>query len=218
MSKTYQGINIDLSRDNNLSDQSSKLLLDYYCRDDEPSPQYAFARAAACYSFGDKKLAQRIYDAASKNWFMYASPVLSNAVLPKASGVGLEKYSSVNVKLSSLVLMYIPTLGNCHLPPTLNDDHRRSHQANCSLLISASSLIEHPPPTNWALNRGSVFFIQNVKLRWISGHIHCSALRVTTIIGAYNISHHISLNIAPHNLQSLSDKGRFANFVSHESQ
>ena len=83
MSKTYQGINIDLSRDNNLSDQSSKLLLDYYCRDDEPSPQYAFARAAACYSFGDKKLAQRIYDAASKNWFMYASPVLSNAVLPK---------------------------------------------------------------------------------------------------------------------------------------
>ena len=99
MSKTYQGINIDLSRDNNLSDQSSKLLLDYYCRDDEPSPQYAFARAAACYSFGDKKLAQRIYDAASKNWFMYASPVLSNAVLPK------EKIKALPI---SCFLTYVP--------------------------------------------------------------------------------------------------------------
>ena len=99
MSKTYQGINIDLSRDDNLSDQSSKLLLDYYCRDDEPSPQYAFARAAACYSFGDKKLAQRIYDAASKNWFMYASPVLSNAVLPK------EKIKALPI---SCFLTYVP--------------------------------------------------------------------------------------------------------------
>ena len=99
MSKTYQGINIYLSRYNNLSDQSSKLLLDYYCRDDEPSPQYAFARAAACYSFGDKKLAQRIYDAASKNWFMYASPVLSNAVLPK------EKIKALPI---SCFLTYVP--------------------------------------------------------------------------------------------------------------
>ena len=99
MSKVYQGINIDLSRDDNLSDQSSKLLLDYYCRDDEPSPQHAFARAAACYSFGDKKLAQRIYDAASKNWFMYASPVLSNAVLPK------EKIKALPI---SCFLSYVP--------------------------------------------------------------------------------------------------------------
>ena len=105
MSKTYQGINIDLSRDDNLSDQSSKLLLDYYCRDDEPSPQYAFARAAACYSFGDKKLAQRIYDAASKNWFMYASPVLSNAVLPKEK---INKVTNIIVCKRDLSLIISP--------------------------------------------------------------------------------------------------------------
>ena len=82
-SEKYLGVKIDRSRDENLSDQSKKLLIDYYCRKDESSPQQAFARAAKCYSYGDKKLAQRIYDAASKGWFMFASPVLSNAIKPK---------------------------------------------------------------------------------------------------------------------------------------
>jgi ribonucleoside-diphosphate reductase alpha chain len=62
-----------------LSEQSAKLLKDYYCRDDEKTPQQAFARAAVAYSYGDLELAQRIYDYVSKGWFMYASPVLSNA-------------------------------------------------------------------------------------------------------------------------------------------
>ena len=73
------GIKIDLDRDNIITDQAMKLLTDYYCRDKEPSPQYAFARAATCYS-PDKAFAQRIYDYVSKGWFMFASPVLSNAV------------------------------------------------------------------------------------------------------------------------------------------
>jgi len=30
----------------------------------------------------DLELAQRIYDAVSKGWFMFASPVLSNAPMP----------------------------------------------------------------------------------------------------------------------------------------
>ena len=82
MRKQYLGIQIDLNRDKNLSDQASKLLKDYYCTKDEPSPQYAFARAAQAYCYGDKKLAQRIYEYASKGWFMYSSPVLSNAPMP----------------------------------------------------------------------------------------------------------------------------------------
>ena len=82
MKKQYLGIQIDLDKDYLLSEQARKLLKDYYCISEEPTPQYAFARAAQAYSYGDKKLAQRIYDYASQGWFMYSSPVLSNAPLP----------------------------------------------------------------------------------------------------------------------------------------
>jgi ribonucleoside-diphosphate reductase alpha chain len=78
----HLGVRIDYKRDENMTEQAVKLLTDYYCRDDEKSPQQAFARAAVAYSYGDNKLAQRIYDAASKGWFMFSSPVLSNAPLP----------------------------------------------------------------------------------------------------------------------------------------
>lgn len=82
MRKQYCNIKIDTDRDENFTDQAQKLLKDYYCLKDEPSPQYALARAANAYCYGDIKLAQRIYDYASQGWFMYASPVLSNAPLP----------------------------------------------------------------------------------------------------------------------------------------
>ena len=79
--RNHLGITVYGERDKNLSEQSLKLLTDYYCREDEKSPQEAFARAAVAYSKGDIDLAQRIYDYVSKGWFMYASPVLSNAPL-----------------------------------------------------------------------------------------------------------------------------------------
>jgi ribonucleoside-diphosphate reductase alpha chain len=80
--KQHLGIKIDLSKDEVLSDQALKLLKDYYCNDNEDTPQKAFARAAVAYSYGDMGLAQRIYNAVSNGWFMYASPVLSNAPEP----------------------------------------------------------------------------------------------------------------------------------------
>ena len=70
---------INYERDELLTPFAKKLLRDYYMLDSEQSPQEAFARAATAYSFGDTALAQRIYDYASKGWFMFASPVLSNA-------------------------------------------------------------------------------------------------------------------------------------------
>ena len=82
MKKQYCNIKIDTDRDQNFTEQAQKLLKDYYCLKDEPSPQYALARASNAYCYGDKKLAQRIYDYASQGWFMFASPVLSNAPLP----------------------------------------------------------------------------------------------------------------------------------------
>ena len=75
----HLGIQIDRTRDKDLSEQAYKLLKDYYCKDEEQSPQEAYARAAVAYCDGDLELAQRIYDAVSKGWFMFASPVLSNA-------------------------------------------------------------------------------------------------------------------------------------------
>ena len=99
MTETYLGVRIDKDRDKLLSEQSEKLLTEYYCRGDETSPQMAFARAANAYSYGDKKLAQKIYDGASKGWFMFASPVLSNAPLPK------EKVKALPI---SCFLAYVP--------------------------------------------------------------------------------------------------------------
>ena len=78
----HLGIQIDKTRDKDLSEQAYKLLKDYYCNKEEDSPQQAYARASVAYCNGDLELAQRVYDAVSKGWFMFASPVLSNAPMP----------------------------------------------------------------------------------------------------------------------------------------
>ena len=83
------GLDIDLSRDELLSEQAIKLLKDYYLIKGETSPQQAFARAALAFSDEDMGLAQRIYDYASKQWFMFASPILSNAPMPNEKPRGL---------------------------------------------------------------------------------------------------------------------------------
>ena len=90
MEQMYCGkIAIDYDRDENFSAQALKLLTDYYMLPDESSPQEAFARAALAYCEGDYAFAQRIYDYASKRWFMFASPVLSNAPLDGVEPKGL---------------------------------------------------------------------------------------------------------------------------------
>jgi ribonucleoside-diphosphate reductase alpha chain len=79
--ENYLGIEIDYNRDKTLPEKGLTMLTKkgFYKKSHETSPQQSFARAATCYCFGDYALAQRIYDAVSKGWFMYASPVLSNA-------------------------------------------------------------------------------------------------------------------------------------------
>ena len=77
----YHGISLNEKRNELLSEMSVNMLSQFYCNENE-TPQQAFARTALCFSSGDLELAQRIYDAVSKGWFMFASPVLSNSVLP----------------------------------------------------------------------------------------------------------------------------------------
>jgi len=95
----HLGVFIDTSRDSLLSEFSLTLLRDYYCRKDEDTPQKSFARASVAFSGGDMALAQRIYNAVSKGWFMFASPVLSNAALPG------EKVKALPI---SCFLTYVP--------------------------------------------------------------------------------------------------------------
>lgn len=79
--RDHLGIIIDYHRDRDIPEQGLALLTGkgFYKKPHENSPQESFARAATCYSFGDYDFAQRIYDYASKGWFTFASPVLSNA-------------------------------------------------------------------------------------------------------------------------------------------
>ena len=68
---------INYNRDKYLSEFSVKTLNDRYLLKDETSPQDAFARAAKAFSDDDDH-AQRLYDYASKLWFMFSTPILSN--------------------------------------------------------------------------------------------------------------------------------------------
>ena len=76
-------LDIDKKRDKLLEDYSVGMLKDFYLTDYEKSPQEGFARASLAWSNydnkTDKELAQRLYDYVSNKWFMFASPVLSNA-------------------------------------------------------------------------------------------------------------------------------------------
>ena len=68
---------INYKRDNYLSEFSHKTLADRYLIEGETSPQDAFARAARAFSDNEAH-AQRLYDYASKLWFMFSTPILSN--------------------------------------------------------------------------------------------------------------------------------------------
>lgn len=118
MKKQHLGIEIDYSLDKEIPEQGYALLTGkgFYKKDHEKSPQESFARASNCYAFGDQEFAQRIYNAASKQWFTFASPVLSTAVeheYPRKLEFGeVKTYLKENVKPDGLpiscFLSYIP--------------------------------------------------------------------------------------------------------------
>ena len=86
-------LKVDKQKDKILADYAINMLKDFYMLDHESSPQEAFGRAAEAWSTykgkRDDKLAARLYDAVSNKWFMFASPVLSNAPNGKKKDKGL---------------------------------------------------------------------------------------------------------------------------------
>ena len=69
---------IDYGRDDLLTSFGKTTLHDRYLLPEESSPQDAFYRAAKAFS-DNEDMAERIYKYASKLWFMYSTPVLTNA-------------------------------------------------------------------------------------------------------------------------------------------
>ena len=78
----YLGIQIDYDKELNLTEFSLATLKDRYLFGDETHAQHAFARASvygATYKgTTDFDFAQRLYNYASDNWFMFSTPILSN--------------------------------------------------------------------------------------------------------------------------------------------
>ena len=76
-------IKVDLERDDNITPFGIATIQDRYLIENETSPQHAFARSAKYVSTYHGKvdwdMAQRMYDYASKQWFGFSSPILSNA-------------------------------------------------------------------------------------------------------------------------------------------
>ena len=60
------------------SNHAITLLQNYYMQDADSDPKQAFYRAANYYT-PNKDLSERIYEYACKGWFMFSSPILSNA-------------------------------------------------------------------------------------------------------------------------------------------
>lgn len=68
---------VDLTRDELVTPFGLATLKDRYMHEGESSPQYAFMRAARAFA-DDEAHAQRLYNYASRMWFMFSTPVLSN--------------------------------------------------------------------------------------------------------------------------------------------
>jgi ribonucleoside-diphosphate reductase alpha chain len=104
---------IDYERDNLLTAFGRATLDDRYLVPGETSPQDAFMRAARAFA-DDEAHALRLYDYASKLWFMFATPILSNGGTRRGlpiscflnfvgdSRVGLTSHYTENAWLSSV--------------------------------------------------------------------------------------------------------------------
>ena len=70
-----------------MQDFAKELLKKHYCREGESIPE-AFKRASDCFAT-DNLHSQRLQEYLKKEWFMFSSPILSNAILPGEKPKGL---------------------------------------------------------------------------------------------------------------------------------
>jgi ribonucleoside-diphosphate reductase alpha chain len=70
-------LNLDFRMDEKFTEQALTILRDRYLLPEEKSPQQALGRVAEAFS-DSEYMAEKIYDYVSKQWFMFATPVLTN--------------------------------------------------------------------------------------------------------------------------------------------
>ena len=88
--RPHIAIAVDPDRDAGLSPFAVATLQDRYLLKHERSPQEAFGRAAVAFADGEDH-AKRLYEYVSRGWFMFATPVLSNAPLRLSWGDRFEE-------------------------------------------------------------------------------------------------------------------------------
>jgi len=100
-------------KDKLLTKFGTEILKDRYMLPEEKSPQDAFVRASAAFA-DNAAHAQRLYDYVSNQWFMFASPILSNGGTDRGlpiscflnyvndSREGLAEHYTENIWLSSM--------------------------------------------------------------------------------------------------------------------
>ena len=71
------GISVDITRDALIDGMGHATLRDQHMLPHETSPQQTFARVCAAFA-DDGAHAQRLYDYVSRQWFMFATPILAN--------------------------------------------------------------------------------------------------------------------------------------------
>ena len=103
----------DYEKDKLLTKFGTEILKDRYMLPEEKSPQDAFVRAAAAFA-DNADHAQRLYDYVSNQWFMFASPILSNGGTDRGLPIscflnyvndsrdGLAEHYTENIWLSSM--------------------------------------------------------------------------------------------------------------------
>ena len=103
----------DYTKDLLLTKFGTEILKDRYMLPAEKSPQDAFVRAATAFA-DDTAHAQRLYEYVSNQWFMFASPILSNGGTDRGlpiscflnyvndSREGLAEHYTENIWLSSM--------------------------------------------------------------------------------------------------------------------
>ena len=104
-------INLDHSKNENLSESGKAMLLDRYLLDDE-TYQDLFARVATHYA-DNQNHAQRLYYYMSDFWFMPATPVLSNGGAKRGLPIScfLNRHNpSISCKFS---LQHAPYINTC---------------------------------------------------------------------------------------------------------
>lgn len=105
--KNYKGepivVLVDDTRDALLTDFGKATLTDRYLLKGETF-QGMFARVSAAYS-DDSEMAQRVYDAMSKHWFMPATPILSNGGTDRGNPISCF-LNSVEDSLDSIAAVW----------------------------------------------------------------------------------------------------------------